>query len=300
MTPRVPFRRTAAPCTPIGQIASQAMIPLRLHVENIAGDWFGFIEDFPGAYASGRSAPDVEQAAPRAFADYLNWLRAHGEPVPHDLWGATSADFEVSIAYTAADSADSPADARHFMPADPLPLRADEFDRHLRLLRYSRSDLVHTAGSIPPHQWDTAPLGGRSIRALLQILADVEASLLARVGAKPTYRPHPDPLTALDRGRAATEAAVTDVFHEPASERVDADGGRWSLPKVLRLALWHERNIADQIAARSNPTKYMRSFWQGEAVIRTRDVVQRGEDRAQKVTDEVPEGVLTHVSDYYY
>ena len=51
------------------------MLNLRLYLENIAGYWFGWIEDFPGACVQGYSMGEVERSAPRAFADYLNWLR---------------------------------------------------------------------------------------------------------------------------------------------------------------------------------------------------------------------------------
>ena len=276
------------------------MIPLRLYVENIAGDWFGWIEDFPGAYAPGATTREVERSAPRAFADYLNWLRSHGEPVPDDLRGVTSADFTSQVAQTIAGSVDSPADASHFMEADRRALRSHEFHQILRLLRCSRSDLVDAAGAIPPYEWDTAPPGARSIRAFLQRLADAETSMLGRIGVKPTFRPNPDPLTTLARTRAMFEAAVTAVFDEGSTGTVECDASNWSLPKVLRLAVWHERHTADQIAARLNPTMFMRSVRRQEAVIRNRDVTDRSGDAATAVEDQSPAARHTHASAYYY
>jgi len=276
------------------------MITLRLYVENIAGDWFGWIEDFPGAYASGITSQDVERSTPRAFADHLQWLRSHGEPVPDGMWGMMSADFVPQVDQMVAGSAGSVAEARHLMAADSRALRSHEFDQAMRLLRFTRSDLVDAAGAIPPHEWDTAPLGGQSIRAHMQRLADCETSMLGRIGVEPTYRAHPNPLTTLARTREMFEAAVTSAFEEGRAASAASDGSAWPLSKVLRMSVWHERHTAVQIQARSNPTAYMRSVRHTDAVVRTRDVTDRSNDLDGIVDEEGATAKYTQASGYYY
>ena len=275
------------------------MVTLQLHVENIAGDWFGWIEDFPGAYASGETSLEVERSAPRAFAEYLKWLREHGSPLPNHLWDTTSADFLPTLANTHPNPVDSPEEARHFMASDGKPLRAHEFQHYMNLLRYSRADLVDAAGAFPPHEWDTAPLGGQSIRAHLQRLADSEAAMLGRIGRVPSVPSHPDPLSKLARTRAMFETAITALYTEGHEITVASNGVRWSLSKVVRLSVWHERHIADRIAARSNPSKYLKSVRRSESLVGGRDVTSRHQE-ADDSTGENSFARHTHASAYYY
>ncbi len=276
------------------------MITLRLYVENIAGDWFGWIEDFPGAYASGLTSQDVERSAPRAFADHLHWFKVHGEPVPPDLLGKISADFDPQIDQMISGTAGSVAEVRHCMAADRRPLRAHEFQQVMRLLRITRSDLVDAAGAIPPHQWDTAPLGGQSIRAHMQRLADCESSMLGRIGVEAAVHDHPNPLTVLARVRAMFEAAVTAEFEKGHTKTESCDSSNWPLPKVLRMSVWHERHTARQIQTRSNPVAYLRSIKHIDAVVRTRDVTDRTSDPDGIFDEESPTAKYPQVSGYYY
>ena len=77
------------------------MITLRLYLENISADWFGWIEDHPGAFAQGTTPQELERITPQAFHDYLLWLNSHGELLPAHLKGAASADFTIVLVESA-------------------------------------------------------------------------------------------------------------------------------------------------------------------------------------------------------
>jgi predicted RNase H-like HicB family nuclease len=276
------------------------MHTLRLYLENVAGDWFGWIEDHPGAYCRGATPHDAERAAPRAFADYLKWHKSNGEPLPPELADVTSADFETTVVETVAGAAGAPWEAPHFLPDDARHLGHHDLKLYIRLLRYSRTSLVQAAASISPHEWDTAPPGERSIRACLLSLAEGESIMLSRIGIEPTLRTHPDPLTTLGRIRAALESAAAEATERRENPIVETDAGIWSLSKVLRLAVWHERHCAEQIAVRSNPTAYMRSVMRSEAVVHHRDVIHRSDNPVAPAEEKSAVARHTHASGYYY
>jgi predicted RNase H-like HicB family nuclease len=276
------------------------MLNLRLYLETIAGDWFGWIEDYPGALVQGETPQEVERAGPSAFTDYLVWLRSHGEPLDPALSGVTSADVWPTVAATVCGQAASAAEATHFMRTDGAKIQPRELDACLRLLSYSRASLIDAAGSVPPHEWDRAPFGGRSIRAWIQWLGDGERAMLARIAVQPAIGAHPDPLTALGRARAAFETAVRDAHRRAESGPIIHDGAPWSLAKVLRLAIWQERYATGQIAARSNPAAYLRSVTRPEAVVYSRDTAGRKEAVTAPAPSEEALVKHTHASAYYY
>ena len=275
------------------------MVTLRLYLENVAGDWFGWIEDFPGAYAQGATKQEAEESAARDFLQYVIWLALHGEPVPEVLRSKTTADFGIDVARVHAEPVDSVVALRHTVPGDSAPLGHSEFERLLRLLRCARTDLSEAVHSIPPHEWDTAPLGEPSVRGMLQNLLQSEMAMLAKAGLEPTLRPHPDPWITLLRGRDAFEAAVQDAFERDFRDSRLTAGDLWPLAKVLRLTLWNERHGSRRIAVRSNPAAYLRSVSRGEAVVQRRE---HSVQPTQAVTagDEVASARHTQNSGYYY
>jgi hypothetical protein len=266
----------------------------------IAGDWFGWIEGFPGAYVSASTAKDVERSASRAFTEYLLWLKLNGEPVPEGFSGLTSADFTAKVAQLLQESSTAPYDARHCMESDACSLERAEFERYLRLLRCSRTDLADAAGAFPPHEWDTAPPGAQSVRSALLRHGDFELSMLSRLGLEPTVRTHPDPLTTLSRIRATFEAETRGIFDRGFEDQSAPEASAWTLPKVLRMTIWHERLTAQQIAVRSNPRAYLRSVAGTEAVVRHRNTPERSDGLTTSVEESAPAARHTQTSGYYY
>lgn len=276
------------------------MVSLRLYLENVAGDWFGWVEDYPGAFASGPNPQAVLRVAPARFADYLKWLRAHGEPLPDELRDKTSADFSSVAGQTIPTVAGSPCEIRHFMPSDGQTLPPHEFERHLRLAGFARAALLDAARAIPPHEWDSAPLGGQSIRASLQHRAETEISMLGRIGVELRIQSFLDPLATIAGARATFEGALRKIMADGKARAYAHDGAPWTLRKVLRLTVWHERHIAGRIAERANPTAYMKSVERAEAVVWARDVTDRTDNLAVREGDADSAPRHTQASSYYY
>jgi hypothetical protein len=269
------------------------MIDLRLHLEHISGDWFGWIEGHPGAFSQGATPREVEWSAGRWFADYLNWLKAHGEPPPAEFTSLMSADFAPIVADTLREAVGAPWESRHTFPQDAHAMPADEFERHLRLLRYARTDLSEAVHGIPPHEWDTAPLGELSIRALLQRIATCDTAFLECIARESAAKVHPDPWTNLVRLRMVFESNVHEVF-----SRREANHG--VLQRVLRLAIWNDRRITRDITIRSNPVAYLRSVMRDYAVVRQPDAAARSERNIPATEEAPPVSRHAHGSGYYY
>ncbi|HZO91856.1 MAG TPA: DinB family protein [Chthonomonadaceae bacterium] len=237
------------------------MHTLRLYLEDIQGDWFGWMETFPGAFSQGMTPGAAARAAPAALIDYLRWLRAHEEPLPEHLQGLNSADFRVEVVEVQqAQQAPDGQERNGFFAPDERPVDHEDLARYLRLLRYAREDLRKAVGAIPPDGWHTAPLGSKSVSCILQHLAEAELRCLRGLGLEPIAPREPEAIDWIEIVRQEFERAVYAFPAHRRGEVFTVTGERWTLRKALRRALWHERYHAAQIAARSNPVEFMRAL----------------------------------------
>lgn len=236
------------------------MVTLQLALEEIQGDWFGWIETFPGAYSQGLSPQEAERFAPAALSDYLAWLRGHEEPTPPSLFGLTSAEIHIEVCEIhRAQIGPDGGEINGFFVSDALSVEADELEVILRLLTHARADLEKAARALPPDQWDMAPFGGKTVRSLLYHIARTELSLFSRLGFVSGILPPSDPLSLLDTVRQELLRCLPDLLDRQREGEMLADGERWTLRKALRRALWHERYHTAQIAQRTNPSDYLRA-----------------------------------------
>jgi predicted RNase H-like HicB family nuclease/uncharacterized damage-inducible protein DinB len=236
------------------------MTTVRLYLEDIEGDWFGWIEGFPGAYSQGATPQEAAQRAPQALLRYAAWLQSHGEPVPSALAGQTSADLRPEIIEVHhAALTDTGYEINGFFEPDARPLDEEEIALYLRLLQYSRADLLKAAQAIPPQQWDSAPFGGKSVRAILTHLASAERFYLTCLHLPVALPSTSDPLEQLAVVRGELERLMSALSSEGRRMIVQHEE-KWSARKTLRRALWHERYHTAQLTARSNPNEYLRAL----------------------------------------
>lgn len=233
------------------------MITLHLYLEDIQGDWFGWIEDCPGAFCQGTTAEDAARAASCVLNDYLHWLRAQDEPPPTVLNGLTNEDvyFEVGQVYRALRG-QSGQEINAFFPIDALPLDDEGLETTLRLLRHTHADLHKAVSTLPPDQWDSAPFGGKSIRSLLTHLAEREQFVLSRLNIPFAIPASGEPLERLLAARLSVEQSLRAMPDARRNRPVIVEGEVWTLRKVLRRILWHVRYHTAQIADRTNPSRF--------------------------------------------
>lgn len=55
-----------------------------LDVEEMEGRWVAYVSPLPGCYSGAETRQAAVDGAPQAVADFLAWLRAHGEQTPDE------------------------------------------------------------------------------------------------------------------------------------------------------------------------------------------------------------------------
>lgn len=248
------------------------MQTLNLYLEDIAGDWYGWIEMFPGAFSQGTTIQEATGKAPVAFVEYLHWLREHGELPPARLNDLTSATIRIEVIQTHSPHVTDLGDEVHgFFKPDERPVDEEDLTRYLRLLGHARNDLRTALRALPPDQWNAAPFGGKSVSWILRHLATIDQFHLERLHIETIPLEQAEPLARVEAARDEFERGIWAFPAHKRGEIFTVDGEKWSLRKVLRRALWHERYHAAQVAARSNPMEFLRSavvhsaFWNEEA-----------------------------------
>jgi uncharacterized damage-inducible protein DinB len=211
-----------------------------LNLESMEDRWIAYVSELPGCYVSDLDQTVALAKAPYAVADYWGWLRAHGEAVPdepiqtrvdeiHRAWNSEP-DYEVNA----------------FFAADRSPLAPDEITHALRLFEWSRADLLTAVEALSPADLAREVEDGWSIRRILLHVGGAEWWYLDRLGlAFPEAEVPEEPSARLDKVRAHFRGVLPTLARD---ERLtEPDHECWSPRKMLRRALWHERDHTDHI-----------------------------------------------------
>lgn len=274
------------------------MVTLRLYLEQISGEWFAWMENFPGAYSQAAGAEAAVIAAPKWCAEHLAWLRKHGEALPGAPANGTAAFLPVVIE-TAQAAAYTPWTAARFGDFDLSRIGEEEIERLLRQMRYVNADLMEQATQLPPDEWDRARPGERSVRSVLDYVCETRMELLHALGDTPTIRPSPDPLIMLQRSLVTFESSLRQmvdqaVFASPADRTPPL---RWA----LRVAIWHGRTSAALIYTHTHASAYLSApvFSESNTVTRSHSGDGIGEHLPER---EAGRAAARHVyaSEYYY
>lgn len=189
-------------------------------------------------------APTREEAlarVPAKLAEYGAWLARYGEPWDAAQQGPLEVVEEIAGNEVAFRD-------------DLLPASVAEIERCERLLRYTRADLLQTVASLPdavfdwdppyrrfaPHAW------WRTIRQILQHIALTDVGYyLPSIGWQteldlPALRAG-SWLDLLQRSREETLRFLEELKADPDKVRLEQGEETWSVRKVLRRLVWHER-----------------------------------------------------------
>jgi uncharacterized damage-inducible protein DinB len=134
-----------------------------------------------------------------------------------------------------------------FFAADRPPVSADELPEYQRLLEASHRDLLASVDGLSPEamqrpiQGERWPLGG-----IVHHVARSELFYLDRLGlAFARGELNPEPLDAIEQVRERLRSVLPALSAHTGV--VALAGEVWSARKVLRRALWHERDHAQHI-----------------------------------------------------
>ena len=201
--------------------------------------------EHPGLFAYGANASAACVNLEGAIQVYATWILKHDhntwlnfdevEIIPEETW-------EV---YFIDDYLDKTSDVEgysveSFFRYDWKPLKKEEVEQALKLLTWSRADLLNVvAGQTAEKLNATYPLERWSINGILKHIGGAEWWYLDRLGrAFPKSEVSDEPLARLKQTRDAFRKALPLLVG--VSQVVGLEGELWSPRKVLRRALWHE------------------------------------------------------------
>jgi len=221
----------------------------RLGVEDVEPEHYvAWALDLPGCFSSARSEADALARAPERIAAYCAWLAGHDSTLP-----VASGPFGVQVvetfrAFASEDEPDYLVNA--FFEDDRRPLGYWDVAVGLRLLQWTREDLLHVVQTMPAERL-RQPIDGEvrgSISGILEHIVGAENWYLGHLDLALDRTDLPDDLLArLALGRAHTRAQLPALI---GSQRLTTRHNEiWSGRKVLRRALWHERDHTQQIAS---------------------------------------------------
>jgi uncharacterized damage-inducible protein DinB len=177
---------------------------------------------------------------PAVIAEYLAWLRRHGEEAPSDAARAVEVIERIET---------SPGRGEPCFEADRSPATQDDVERALRLMSYARKDLLALIGDLPDIVLDWKPAPDRwSIREITWHIASAEGYYRTSLLDEQPQREPPEERfdVALQRERAVAHLrALTPEQRArtflPTWPWREDEGEEWPIRKALRRFVYHER-----------------------------------------------------------
>jgi len=219
----------------------------RLAIEDVEPNhWIAWVLDLPACFGSAQTPADAVAHAPERIAAYYSWLLTHDSSLP-----VIAEPVEVEVVETFhsfASSQDPEYLVNAFFEDDRRLLNYWEVEVALRLLQWTRQDLLKVIGSATQEQL-RKPIAGEvcgSIAGVLQHIAGAENWYFDQLDLALDRAQLPDdPLDRLQAVRANTQAQLVKLI---GNERITKNRDElWSARKVVRRTLWHERDHTQHI-----------------------------------------------------
>jgi hypothetical protein len=210
--------------------------------------------EHPGCFAYGTNADGAILNLESALSKYAGWILRHET----NTWLSFSDDeIETVIngtweVYYINDTLDKSTEADgynvdSFFPYDWKPLTALEIKHGLALLTWSREDILKSIQGLSQEKLEATYAGERwNINGILGHVGGAEWWYLDRLGlAFPREQLPDEPLARLEKVRKHFVSALSKL--EGLNRVVGVDGEFWSPRKLLRRAMWHERDHTEHI-----------------------------------------------------
>jgi hypothetical protein len=213
---------------------------------NYQGRTLAWALEYPGCFAYGDNENQSLAAMPRAISDYAVWGETRSgvegwldvsniELLVEESWDVYRIDEQFQIS-------ESGHEVNAWFRSDWKPLNVEEIKRALELLSWTRSDLLDAVTGLRTGELEVFHPGERwNIAGILKHVAMAEWWYLDRLGLSLERKDVPlDPFKRLE----VVRAHLTDVLPTLADKEMvlGVDGEFWSPRKVVRRAIWHERD----------------------------------------------------------
>lgn len=212
-------------------------------------------DSYPGAFSRGETVSKALEKFPKALSQYAQW--AHGAPLPN----LAESDFVITHAYK-SDLHVEDADSDVLFPSERLPMDMTEYTQKKQLCLRSAQDFEKLLNSIPQKDralrksrrtfYGKIPCSAREMadhtNRTLSYYADGLGIAFENEGGLLENRKR------LFRAIEATPNFLLPRVHEA------SDGELWTLRKLLRRLLWHDRIHAYAL------WRHAITFWQKDRI----------------------------------
>jgi len=213
-----------------------------------SGGTGAFVPDCPGCWVFGRTPESALKKVRAAVVEWLEWLRRHGERPRIKIDKIEVVEGEIlRVTY-------NPVEAGKPEPlfwSEVLPTRSEEIERTIRLMKYSRSDLMKLVSALDKEVLDwQPPEKPRTIRNCLRHIGIVEWWYITRLDIDLPEEFPEDVFELLHSTREAALYNLQNLSEEKWSgifqprKHVDPDAvvcNLWTARKMLRRFVDHER-----------------------------------------------------------
>lgn len=200
----------------------------------------------PGSFAYGVNAEEALAATPEAIRAYIAWIKAHN----HDYCWLPDTEIQVNVDDTWQvyfidenyDRVKKGYAVNAWFFHDWKPLTEQDLERASKLLSWSRSDLLDIIQYLNQDTLDkTYPNERWSIAGITNHIGGAEWWYLDRLDlAFPREELPGDPFIRIQEVRAHLNQVLPTLLGS--TKVVGIDGEFWSPRKLIRRAVWHERD----------------------------------------------------------
>jgi uncharacterized damage-inducible protein DinB len=208
--------------------------------------------EHPGCYAYGKDADAALAAFPAALRAYSGWINKHEPSWLHVQNVESSVDgvwnnYAVNDKFELVEPGEDGIAVESWFQYDWKPLTAEEIEQALKLLTWSRADLLKTIEGMSAEKLDQTYPGERwSINGILRHVGSAEWWYMDRLGrAFPKAELPKTHMERLEKVRRAFSELLPQL--EGVKQVAGSEGEFWSPRKALRRALWHERDHTEHI-----------------------------------------------------
>jgi hypothetical protein len=212
---------------------------------NYEGRSLAWVLGHPGCFAYGTDGYDALHHLPHAIQDYIEWIALHNQQPwlsPPELPLEATEIWEVYTINEEFEISDEGYEVNAWFLDDWKPLTEQEIERALKLLAWSRADLLEVVRDLSPQALEVKRPNERwSIAGILGHAGGAEWWYLNRLGLGfPRQELHATPFERLEQVRGCLLETLPTLV---GSRLVTgASGELWSPRKLLRRAAWHERD----------------------------------------------------------